>query len=147
ESLPLGVARIKQLFLTSSPPSMESVDKLKNKIQSQLDAHFYKYKHMGLSAIGTSGTVKGAFNILVNSQSESSFYTEDLKTLNLRMLKMTSTELMTIRGMEKKRIDLILGGTLFLQYWADFFSIECICYSDIALKDGLLDKVISEFKS
>ena len=62
------------------------------------------------------------------------------------MAKMDRSELKTIPGLEPKRIDLILSGSVLLDEIVKFFGCKKIFVTEFTLRDGVLAAQINDLK-
>ena len=124
QSFDLGTARLQEIFLKSSPPPSQDsrgrspVLELQNHVRQTLKSIPKKFRSRGhRKLIGSSGTIKVLSRILSDSPNKRSLGASlsDLKKLNLMMQVMTPQELIDLPGIESKRVDMILAGSLLLQ--------------------------------
>ena len=63
---------------------------------------------------------------------------KDLRKLNKAMSTMTNAQLLTIPGMEAKRVDMILAGSLLLEECMDALGAKKVQTTEFSLRDGIL---------
>lgn len=144
KSLPLGAARLQQVFLQQIPPVEGSILSMRKHIQYLLRKYYPLPKKAAQIFIGSSGTVKGAYKILQKRKKNSDFRLPELREINLKMSLMTKGELLQIPNMETKRTDLILAGSILLEECMKYFKIYKVRYTNTALRDGILDSILNK---
>jgi exopolyphosphatase/guanosine-5'-triphosphate,3'-diphosphate pyrophosphatase len=150
-SFNLGVAKLQQVFLKTQPPKKIAIGKSKKKSDPVQDLrNFIKSVVLpkmlidrwpkATKIIGSSGSVI-ALAKLVHGNKDASvkpFNKKDLtKTVKLIADK-TPIELLSLKGMEPKRVDLILAGGILLDEIAGLVGAKQIKTSEFALRDGIL---------
>ena len=149
-SFNLGVAKLQQVFLKTQPPQKTNLGKnkksdpvldLRNFIKSivlpkMLIDRWPKAQKM----IGSSGSII-AMAKLVHGNKEASnkpFNKKDLNKAVKLIENKTPIELLSMNGMEPKRVDLILAGGILLDEVAGLLGTKQIKTSEFALRDGIL---------
>ena len=104
------------------------------------------------AAIGSSGTIESAAEMIISSQkrrelkSLNSFVysREELDLIAGEILKRkTMAERMKVKGLEQKRADIIPAGIIILQTIFEIFKIESLMISEYALREGIIFEYIS----
>lgn len=138
KSFSLGSARLQQLFLKQIPPRSESVKKLRKHIRATL---LKKIKVEGWPkvdfVVGSSGTVKALFRILKENGSDW-VDRSDLKRLNKKLSNMPQKELFKLPGMEIKRADMFLAGTILFEETLNALGAKSFSFTEFSLRDGVL---------
>lgn len=142
QSLPLGVARIAQIHLRGVPPAAEEVEALRAAIRRTLRRRFKDPQPIP-RLIGSSGTTKGVAQLLRPGNLFAPFGRKELAALNDRLALLDKRGLLAFPGMEPKRVDLILGGSILLEECAAHFGARTIRFTDCALKEGILDLALA----
>lgn len=175
-SFNLGVAKLQQVFLKMQPPAdyKRSIDskstskKLKNKkigdrrkrendpvvelrnfiksivLPKILIDHWPSVQ----SIIGSSGSII-ALAKLVNKDKDAVSKPFDSKSLHkvVEVIKTkTPGDLLSMRGMEPKRVDLILAGGVLLDEMAQLLKAKTIRTTEFALRDGILVDEIDRYQ-
>ena len=149
-SFNLGVAKLQQVFLKSQPPLKIQLSKKKKSDPVQDLRNFIKSVILpkmlidrwpkAARIVGSSGSVI-ALSKLVHSNREATALPFARKQLS-KMVKLienkTPVELLSIQGMEPKRVDLILAGGVLLDEIAGLLGAKQIRTSEFALRDGIL---------
>jgi exopolyphosphatase/guanosine-5'-triphosphate,3'-diphosphate pyrophosphatase len=160
-SFPLGSQRLKQMFPKINPPSngcerKEAVKDLRAKVVSKLTG---LSRHLGSGEfphlIGTAGTIKAIGRILnlrearMNGSSDyikeltvspdsMEFTFSDLRQLAGQLEVATRATLSFLEGLEAKRRDLIIPGTILLEEIAAVLHSKSLQTSSCSLRDGIL---------
>jgi exopolyphosphatase/guanosine-5'-triphosphate,3'-diphosphate pyrophosphatase len=143
-SLELGTARLQQLFLKRSPPDPRSVDMLRAHIRSTVYSVFVAQRWPTVPLIvGSSGTVKTLSKILTTESTLKAFSRKSLSLLVGRMTEMNTSELLDVHGMDPKRVDMIVAGSLLLEECALALKARDIRATEYSLRDGI---VLEELK-
>lgn len=143
-SFPLGVARIQQTFLKTIPPrdgDSESgpVARLRRHVRQLVGDRAKREDWPRVRRVlGSSGTVRAYSKLLDAEKHDGVFTRASLKRLVHRMAWMTSEQLLHVRGMEAKRVDLIVAGGVVLEECVRAIGAEEISATEFALRDGLL---------
>jgi exopolyphosphatase/guanosine-5'-triphosphate,3'-diphosphate pyrophosphatase len=138
QSFPLGTARLQQLFLKGTPPHPNDIDQLRQHIRQTFHSQMKKKRWPKTKDwLGSSGTVRAVARIL-RKKKQRHFELEELHELVRAMSKMTTTQLLGIPGMEPKRVDMILPGSILLEEAAKIFGCKKITATEFSLRHGLL---------
>lgn len=142
ESFALGTARLQQLFFKKTPPTPEQVNSLRSYIRDQIDLHTPDAKALsGLKTwVGSSGTIRAIEKILKKKNDKKGIFFSALVKLNREMSSMSTDQLHQLDGMEPKRVDMILSGSLLLEELMRIFEIERVLVTDLSLRDGILNE-------
>jgi exopolyphosphatase / guanosine-5'-triphosphate,3'-diphosphate pyrophosphatase len=142
ESFPLGVARLQQIFLKTSPPQggHQSIQRLRKHVRDLLEDKIEVERWPSVPRlIGSSGTMRTLAR-MAKRQTGSKFIERAwLKRLIHEMSEMSVKALSEIDGMEAKRSDLILAGTLVLDETMRALGATRATATDYSLRDGILD--------
>jgi len=139
ESLPLGVARIQQVFLKTVPPTPTALVAARSYIREQL-AKSLKGWPVAKRIVGSSGTVRTLLKIALE-ENEGKLSPKFLARLGGEMESMSPEMLETIPGMDPKRRDLILAGVLVLEETMRQLGARRAFATKFSLRDGMLEKM------
>ncbi len=165
-SFNLGVAKLQQVFLRNQPPLLPLVAQLsskkkrasrKNRQLKKLNDPVFELRNFIKSVvlpkmlidrwpkvnqiIGSSGSVIALSKLVHKDKDDVSkkpFPRKELTKLVQTMKVKTPGELLSIKGMEPKRVDLILAGGVLLDELAQILSAKDIRATEFALRDGIL---------
>lgn len=138
-SLNLGTARLNQLFLQQSPPTDKSVSKMKRFIKKELEKGLGKKLPKLTQVVGSSGTIR-AISRLISPKGSRIFSTVSLKKLNKKMVKLSIPELLKLKGMEARRVDMIVGGSVLFEEIVDFLKVKKTKATPFSLRHGVLSR-------
>lgn len=149
-SLPLGAYRLRQIFLRHPfqrelGPRLLEISEMRQHIQQILATEFQPNQHLS-RGLGSSGTIRAVARLIHPRRSKKratvrrklSFTSRDLRRLVERIELLSRKDLRKIPGMEKRRLEIIVTGSILLLEIMDFFGIERISTSSSGLRDGLL---------
>jgi exopolyphosphatase / guanosine-5'-triphosphate,3'-diphosphate pyrophosphatase len=122
-SLPLGVARLTQQFLTKDPPSAGQVRALEGHLEHELDELLTRVRRAGaVQAIGTSGTVHTLVAMALAARGDdaprlhgASAGADQIARLRQRVLALDAEERAELPGMDAKRADLMPAAVILLE--------------------------------
>ena len=160
-SFPLGSQRLKQMFPKVNPPSEpedreSEIKNLRAKIRAKLTG---LSKHVDGEAyphlIGTAGTIKAIGRILnlrearMNSSSDyikeltvssdsMEFTFSELRELSKQLETASRATLSFLEGLEAKRRDMIIPGTILLEEIAAILHTKTLQTSFCSLRDGII---------
>lgn len=141
-SLPLGVARLQQLFLKTIPP--RSVEPLQAHVRAMVTRRIGRsLRRPPEKLIGSSGTVKSLSRILFHAHGDRVIRLDRLAALREEMTGMTRRQLLAIPGMRRKRVDLILAGAVVLEEIMRALQVKRVLPTRYALRDGVVKTAIS----
>jgi exopolyphosphatase/guanosine-5'-triphosphate,3'-diphosphate pyrophosphatase len=147
QSFPLGTARLQQLFLKKSPPAPETLDEMRKLIRSTLLQETLASRWPKVARIvGSSGTIRALARILAAGEPSDSIDRGELEDLNDLMSKMTTSELLGIEGMEPRRVDMILAGSVLFEECMQVLGAKKAVTTEISLRDGILEEELQLFQ-
>lgn len=138
-SFPLGTARLQQVFLKKNPPKPAAIQQLRGYIQNILGQTMDSEGWWGTPTIvGSSGTVRAVAKIL--GSKERSFSVKELSDLVEELSTMNASQLLDVPGMEAKRVDMIVAGSVLLEEIAKALGARRIVPSEFSLRDGIVEE-------
>jgi len=146
-SLPLGAVRLNAELVDDDPPGPESVARLRARVTEALAPHRDAFLTRGpLRAVAAGGTVRALARIAderrVRRQPSPDpaphLPLAELKDLEQKLLASTHEERMGLRGMRKRRADLVPTGAVVLTTVADQLGLDAYTVCDWGLREGLL---------
>lgn len=147
DSFQLGTARLQQIFLKKSPPEASSVVELRLHVQGQITPKAAQEKWGTVEMMfGSSGTIKAVSKILKESKNKKNISRKDLQKLTKQMCGLNTTQLLSLPGLDAKRVDMILSGTLLLEECMAIFNAKKVLTTDFSLRDGILEREIRLLK-
>jgi exopolyphosphatase/guanosine-5'-triphosphate,3'-diphosphate pyrophosphatase len=139
ESFPLGTARLQQVYLRTSPPSLLGIKHLKENISQSLES-WTRRKRTATIAYASSGTARALAKLISPKKEIKEFQLKDLKKVIRKLSFLNATDLLHYPGMESKRIDMILSGGLLLEEICNQLEIKKIRLTQYSLRDGILEE-------
>jgi exopolyphosphatase/guanosine-5'-triphosphate,3'-diphosphate pyrophosphatase len=144
-SLALGANRLNQVFLKESPPRMRGKNlspdlALRQHLRLELkNLQVWLKGKKCASVIGSSGTIRNLGKVLKRMGYKAQpFKRRDLSALVAEMRILSSKDLQSLPGIEPKRVDLILAGSILFEESLYALGAEKFFVTDLALRDGLL---------
>jgi exopolyphosphatase/guanosine-5'-triphosphate,3'-diphosphate pyrophosphatase len=142
-SFQLGTARLQQLYLKRSPPQASGIAEARNFIKTTLYDEMGSNRWPGAKRmLGSSGSIKAIARILTGKES-GMIKKKELSSLVSRMETMTTTELLGLDGIESKRVDMILAGSILLEECMNSLKTEKVKPTDFSLRDGILQEELN----
>ncbi len=150
QSLPLGANRLQQLYFKTIPPrlskgrALHPVLALRQDLKLQLLplARSVAGKKLN-AAIGSSGTIRSVGRILKKAGfRQPAIPRTGLSAMVAEMQVMTRSEIRRIPGLEPKRVDLILAGSILLEEILYALNVRHLHVTEFALRDGILQTAI-----
>lgn len=149
QSLKLGANRLQQSFLKSSPPKVvrgkpHPILALRQALKEELAPLTGLRKRYPIrTVIGSSGTIRNIAKILKRiGRNRKPVYRMDIAALNSEIQNMTRDQLRRVPGLEPKRLDLILAGSILLEEVLMAADARTIYYTSYALRDGILQEAL-----
>lgn len=142
DSFPLGVARLQQIFLRSIPPEdgKVSVKHLRGHVRTVLRATLKQEKWpRAKNVIGSSGTAR-ALARMCKRNTDKTIHPKWLEKLIRTMTPLTLKEIQSLPGMDPKRADLMLAGTIVLDECMRMLGADSATATEFSLRDGILDQ-------
>ena len=148
-SFKLGANRLHQMFLKSSPPQgngkgEDLLAPLRTHIRSVIEPVVQKRNWPKLMiGIGSSGTARAIEKILKKKDSKvDPFRVDALGDLVKKLVPLTQKELLKIPGMDPKRVDIMLAGTVLLEEFGRAFHLKKFYTTEYSLRDGIFEEMM-----
>lgn len=147
KSFPLGVARLTDHFLSKDPPSEKQLRKLEKHIEKTLSGAVKSIrKYKVAKVIGTAGTL-----INLGSMAFESEFTRPLKIIHhfvlqkkqledvhSKIVSLSLKERLNFPGLDAKRADIILAGSVLVRTLMRLLGIDRITISKQGIREGLI---------
>lgn len=144
-SFPLGAARLQQVFLRTIPPAnktgdaVSSVSELRTHIQHTLLAEAISEDWgRAKKIIGSSGTIRAISKIMKETVGTKVIHRSELSKLVKKISFMGKDQLLSIPGMEPKRVDIFLAGAILLEECMNIIDAKVVYPTSFSLRDGIL---------
>jgi exopolyphosphatase / guanosine-5'-triphosphate,3'-diphosphate pyrophosphatase len=155
-SLPLGAVRLTKEFLPGDPPSDEELARLKQFIARELRKAERRLGVLRVSlVIATSGTAAALSQANQETQKKETrknpaakakplAATRNVRRLTTRLTRMTNAQRSSIPGIGPKRSEIVVAGAHVYAALLEHFALPGFVYSDLGLRDGILDQMLAE---
>jgi exopolyphosphatase/guanosine-5'-triphosphate,3'-diphosphate pyrophosphatase len=141
ESFSLGVARLQQVFLKTSPPGAEDLRQLRRHIRGILRARVQTDRWPRVDrVIGSSGTIRALCRFSKKNYGSRYLSPSSLKKTVKTLLPLRTDQIESLPGMEPKRVDLILAGAILMEECLRVLGARKASATDYSLRDGILDQ-------
>ncbi len=148
DSLPLGSNRLKQMFPLSEPPKPKELQNLEQHVEDILKPVIKKLVAEKITnAIGTSGTINAVAKMLSVSEngevqsllaSQIEIDVKKIPDLYKKLAQMTSDDRKKVKGLNKKRVSMIVQGMCIVKTLVEQTGIKQFVSCDKALREGIL---------
>ena len=139
-SLPWGAVRITDRFFSKEPLTPEMFSECREFLQKPLKEIREQAGSFDL-AVGVSGTVRSLYNLLHVGEEPISmpFTVREIEDLIEKVVSIPTTdERKRLPGLDEKRADIIVGGSVLLREIIRTFGIKNIHGSQWALREGMI---------
>ncbi|MES2200998.1 MAG: hypothetical protein V4498_01975 [candidate division FCPU426 bacterium] len=139
-SLDLGCLRLRERFLSGQPPLPGELTDLRQHLRQSL-----KKLPPAPLILGSSGTVRALSKI-----ARTHHHPMDLPflyRLNTQMALLHRPGLLALPGMETKRVDIILAGSVILEEFVIQLKAKTVQPTEFSLRDGLFLEALERLKS
>lgn len=151
-SFNLGVSRLLDKFQPSNPITPKEISQVEAYLNEELQLLFNSVKHYNVSRlVGSSGSfdtlaaiIAGKFHPHFDAYKSTSFEIEIPKFKELHQILMQSTidERKVMHGMDMQRVELIILGSIFINFVVDKLALTHITQVAFALKEGAIFQLL-----
>lgn len=155
-SIKLGAIRLTERFFSDGVADQKQVKRARAFIGSALAAAAHEVGSEEFEiAIGSSGTITAIASMIAADRGDTvrdmngvSFTKAELSDLIVRLVGSSPEDRRKIEGLDTKRVDIIVGGSLLLSEIFRAFDIKAMTVSGYALREGVLfDRLAAEGKA
>ncbi|MBN8702529.1 MAG: exopolyphosphatase [Bacteroidetes bacterium] len=153
QSFLLGVARLLEVIKPSDPIQQQEIENTITHFENTLSSLFQKIELLQpIELVGSSGsfdtfaemiTQKNGAQFDVEKQTSYLFKLEDFKATHQFLLKSTQQERLQTPGLVPMRADMIVLGSIFVNYILEKTNLKKMRLSTFSLKEGVLDRIIN----
>jgi exopolyphosphatase/guanosine-5'-triphosphate,3'-diphosphate pyrophosphatase len=150
-SLPLGAVRLTKDFLPGDPPTEEELARMKQFIARELRKAERRLGVLRVSlVIATSGTAAALAQASRETRKNGAAKrrplaeTREVRRLTSRLTKMSNAERSSIPGIGPKRSEIVVAGAHVYAALLEHFGLPGFVYSELGLRDGVLDQMLAE---
>ncbi len=152
ESIKIGAVRLTKRFFPDFTVDKKSIEKC----EQYVEEHIRLNKNINTNekydiAIGSSGTILATASLIYFMKNKKQKKTINglrfsrqklLEATDYVLSKKTLKERLKIKGLEKKRADIIPAGLIILRKIFQLYDIECMTVSEYALRSGIIIEML-----
>ncbi|TLU87922.1 MAG: Ppx/GppA family phosphatase [Chlorobium sp.] len=147
ESRKIGVARMRERFVTTEPISVNEIKMLEQFFAAEMVSAVEKASELKVTrAIASSGTAQNIARMICSmngresdvSLNNSAFTFKEFQELYKAVIPLDGAERRKMTGLDEKRVDLIIPGLILVDMIFRLFKLEEIVISDSALREGMV---------
>ncbi len=147
ESRKIGVARMRERFVTSEPIAAHEIKMLEQFFAAEMVSAVEKAAELKVTrAVASSGTAQNIARMIHSmhgrpndgSLNNSIFTRKEFQSLYKLVLPLGAAERRKMTGLDDKRVDLIVPGLILVDMIFRLFKLEQIVISDSALREGMV---------
>ncbi len=155
-SLPLGAVRLTEQFLSSDPPTADSLAQMRRLIQRELRKAHRKLQPgrvpLVIATSGTAAALSDAWVAMARSAKGGAksgktaslgvVPTSSVRALAKKLSKMPLPERETVAGIGPRRAEIIVPGAEVYAELLESYSLAGFRYSPLGLRDGILEQML-----
>ena len=147
ESRKIGVARMRERFVTTEPIDRNEIKMLEQFFAAEMVSAVEKASELKVTrAIASSGTAQNIARMIRSmngresdvSLNNSAFTRKEFQALYKVVLPLGVAERKKVTGLDEKRVDFIVPGLILVDMIFRLFKLEQIVISDSALREGMV---------
>ncbi|MFZ4524394.1 MAG: Ppx/GppA phosphatase family protein [Chlorobium sp.] len=147
ESRKIGVARMRERFVTTEPISVHEIKMLEQFFAAEMVSAADKASELKVTrAIASSGTAQNIARMICSmngresevSLNNSTFTRKEFQALYKAVIPLDAAGRRKMTGLDEKRVDLIVPGLILVDMIFRLFKVEEILISDSALREGMV---------
>ncbi len=147
ESRKIGVARMRERFVTTEPIDRNEIKMLEQFFAAEMVSAVEKASELKVTrAIASSGTAQNIARMIRSmngresdvSLNNSAFTRKEFQALYKVVLPLGAAERKKVTGLDEKRVDFIVPGLILVDMIFRLFKLEQIVISDSALREGMV---------
>jgi exopolyphosphatase/guanosine-5'-triphosphate,3'-diphosphate pyrophosphatase len=146
-SVPLGVARLTADLVTSDPLSKRDRRALRERIEAELEVvRGAVARYEPRMAVGSSGTLESLAEMVAArrpgdtpvSLNQFTITRDELMVVHKEVIGSTDAERLRFPGLDARRVDLIVAGSMVLATTMEMFDLDALTISEWALREGIV---------
>jgi len=147
ESRKIGVARMRERFVTTEPIALHEIKMLEQFFAAELVSAVEKAAELKVCrAVASSGTAQNIARMIHSmhgraiegSLNNRTFSRKEFQALYKAVLPLGTAERKKMTGLDEKRVDLIVPGLILVDMIFRLFKLDQIVISDSALREGMV---------
>ncbi|MCX8026938.1 MAG: hypothetical protein N3A62_03640 [Thermodesulfovibrionales bacterium] len=145
-SIPMGVVKLKDMFLKKTPPDKDSIRQAQQYIIDLLKSNgIFDFKPQKLFITGGSATTLASIDMKLKRYNPDLVHLHNVSydkvdELIERVSKMTLKEIIETLWVDIKRAEVIMAGLLLIKHLMNAFKVNLFVVSDYGLLEGLAFK-------
>lgn len=151
-SLPLGVQRLTEKFITTDPVNRAEFRTLRDYLRLQLKNVFAEARRVGVKRIvGSSGTLLSIAGVAAAASGDvekpvfdQTFDAAHVREVTRRIMSSDRQKRLNTPGIEERRADQIVSGAILLDVLLKDLGIERFVVSPDALREGIVIEYVSQ---
>jgi len=149
-SLPLGAVRLTQEFLPHDPPKKKELERLQEYIEREISRIEKKVlDHRTQACIATSGTAAALAGMYAatnsKDQNSSAVPRSAVSRLATTLSGYDLQQRTALRGIGPRRAEIIVAGAMVFAELLTRLKLSGFRYSELGLRDGLLDQMVADY--
>ena len=154
QSFDLGVSRMLEKFKPSDPISEAEIKKMEKYFESELATLFEAVQNNPVKElIGSSGSFDTFADMIAHKfhspeilkgKTEYEFNVSEFSEIHNQLLKSTKAERMQTKGLVEMRVDMIVIGSVFVNFILTKLQLNKMRLSTYSLKEGVLHELMSK---
>jgi len=146
-SVPLGVARLTAEHVHSDPITKRDRRALRDRIAEELGPVLASVApYAPRMAVGSSGTLEALAHMVAVRRDEDvpstlnqlTITRDEFLVVHKEILGSSATERLRFAGLDARRVDLVVAGSVFLATAMDVFDLDTLTISEWALREGIV---------
>ena len=147
ESRKIGVARMRERFVTTEPIAANEIKMLEQFFSAEMVSAVEKASELKVTrAIASSGTAQNIARMICSMNgresdvllNNSSFSRKEFQALYKAVIPLDAAGRRKMTGLDEKRVDLIVPGLILVDMIFRLFKLQEIVISDSALREGMV---------
>lgn len=147
----LGVARMAAKFVDHDPVTVNEIETLKQHFKEKLEDVAQAFAgNRTKTLIGSSGTMENIAAMIAYKNdkipsitlNELEFTAKQFFKFHDKVIRMSRDERARLKGLDEKRIDLLIPGLVLVNYMLKTFAIKKVIISSQALREGIIIRYI-----
>lgn len=159
QSLKIGAIRLTDKFFNGDPNEEKDIEQCKLHVEGMISPYKREIEKLNPEVIiGSSGTIQALASMILSEKGEEfeeqrslnnfSFSSDELKKVrNILNQANTLKKRTKIPGLDAKRADIIVAGSIILEQIFKTFSLKSLSISEYALREGIIYDSIKKTKT
>jgi exopolyphosphatase / guanosine-5'-triphosphate,3'-diphosphate pyrophosphatase len=146
-SIDVGCVRLTERYVSTDPPTAAALDAIAESTRAAMSVVDFVATNSRLVAVAGTATTLAAMQLELASYDSTKVHGcvlefRDLDSLTKRLSHASHAERCHFRGLDPKRADVIVTGSVILTTLLVVFGHECVTVSDRGVRFGLIDEML-----